>query len=152
MSTVCQESSSLISGSRPTIVLQIRTLSWGVLLGPWGYQIVKRAGSKNYVFVVGWAAKSPKMAFFGISQIEKSTFWPLFWEFYGQKWGKMFIFMFKTTQEHLWDVYRLYLGIFGIFEFFDPLGGHFWTKIGHFWPSRVKNDRFWPKNGPKWGG
>ena len=45
---------------------------------------------------------------------------------------KKFIFMFKTTQEHLWDVYRLYLGIFGIFEFFDPLEGHFWVKIGHF--------------------
>ena len=45
---------------------------------------------------------------------------------------KMFIFMFKTTQEHLWDVYILYLGIFGIFEFLDPLGGHFWAKIGHF--------------------
>ena len=39
--------------------------------------------------------------------------------------GKMFIFMFKTTQEHLWGVYRLYLGIFGIFEFFDPLEGYF---------------------------
>ena len=38
---------------------------------------------------------------------------------------KMFIFMFKTTQEHLWGVYRLYLGIFGIFEFFDPLEGYF---------------------------
>ena len=53
--------------------------------------------------------------------------------------------MFKTTHEHLWDVYRLYLEIFWIFEFFDPLGGHFWAKIGHFDPLGSKMTDFDPK-------
>ena len=70
--------------------------------------------------------------FLGFCDCQKSTFEPYFVYFMAKIWGKMFIFMFKTTHEHLWDVYRLYLGIFGIFEFFDPLSGHFWAKIGHF--------------------
>ena len=82
-----------------------------------------------------WWAGPPKVGkwpFLGFHKLKNRLFEPYFGVFMAKKWGKMFIFMFKTTHEHLWDVYRLYLGIFEIFVFFDPLEGHFWAKIGQF--------------------
>ena len=68
-------------------------------------------GRDRKIMFLWWAGlpKVGKWPFLGFHKLKNRHFDPYFGNFMTKKWGKMFIFMFKTTQEFRWGVYRLYL-------------------------------------------